>query len=141
MNNHQASRLRPGTMIRRKEPFESRSTTRREILIVERVEPRVNRRGEVTVYAGGQAFKAWGIESIVCPLPATTRRDRYWWGMTTLARYVSAHIHAWWQAGTSPTAPTSPPGPSPSAAWGRKRADAPDRVVITVVVTNRHDQR
>ncbi len=39
------------------------------------------------------------IEAIVGPLPAMARRDKYWWGATALARYASAHIHAWWQAG------------------------------------------
>ncbi len=65
MNNHQAASLRPGTMIRRKKPFESRSTaTRREILIVERIEPKADLRGEVTIHAGGQAFKPWEIERV-----------------------------------------------------------------------------
>ncbi len=39
------------------------------------------------------------IEALVGPLPATARRDKYWWGTTTFARYASAHILAWWQAG------------------------------------------
>ncbi len=39
------------------------------------------------------------IEAVVGPLPALARRDRYWWHTTPLARYASAHIHAWWQAG------------------------------------------
>ncbi len=58
-----------------------------------------------------------GIEAIVGPLPALARRDRYWWGATALARYASAHIHAWWRPGTPPTSPTSPPRRSSSAAW------------------------
>ncbi len=65
MNNHQAALLRPGTMIRRKESFERESaTTRHEILIVERIEPKAALRGEVTIHAGGQAFKAWEIERV-----------------------------------------------------------------------------
>ncbi len=39
------------------------------------------------------------IEALVGPLPALARRDQYWWVATALARYASAHIHAWWQAG------------------------------------------
>lgn len=65
MTNHQASLLRPGMTIRRKEPFESRSsTTRREILIVEWVEPKATLREEVTVHTGGQALKGWEIERV-----------------------------------------------------------------------------
>jgi hypothetical protein len=65
MNNHQAAHLRPGMMVRRKAPFENRSiATQREILIVERVEPKANVCAEVTVYAGGQAFKPWEIERV-----------------------------------------------------------------------------
>ncbi len=65
MNNHQASSLRPGRMIRRKESFERESaTTRHEILIVERIEPKADLRGEVTIHAGEQAFNPWEIERV-----------------------------------------------------------------------------
>jgi hypothetical protein len=63
MNNQQAAKLRPGMMIRRKAPFETRSAaTRREVLIVERIEPPTHRNDAVTIHAGGIAFKAWEIE-------------------------------------------------------------------------------
>jgi N-dimethylarginine dimethylaminohydrolase len=65
MNNSQAAHLRPGARVRRKEPFETRSTaTRREIYIVERVERPVERNGDWTVHAGGFTFKAWEIERV-----------------------------------------------------------------------------
>ncbi len=68
MTNRQAAQLRPGMAIRRKEPFESRGiVTRRETFIVERVEHPTHRYGEVTVHAGGQAFKAWEIERVLYP--------------------------------------------------------------------------
>ncbi len=64
----QAAKLRSGTLIRLKEPFESRGiVTRRETFIVERIESRTHRGDEVTVYAGGQAFKPWEIERVRYP--------------------------------------------------------------------------
>jgi N-dimethylarginine dimethylaminohydrolase len=65
MNNSQVTHLRPGAQVRRKEPFETRSTvTSREIYIVERVERPVEQNGDWTVHAGGFAFKAWEIERV-----------------------------------------------------------------------------
>jgi hypothetical protein len=65
MNNQQAAHLRPGMMIRRKAPFETRSAaTRREVLIVERIEPPTHRNDAVTIHAGGQPFKPWEIERV-----------------------------------------------------------------------------
>jgi hypothetical protein len=59
MNYRQATWLRPGLRIRRKHTWATRiSAMQNAVLIVDRVEYPTCQHGEVTVYAGGQAFKA-----------------------------------------------------------------------------------
>ncbi len=66
MTNRQAVKLRPGSMVRCKEPFERRDAAiRREVFVVERVARASDRSDDVTVYAGGHAFKAWEIERVM----------------------------------------------------------------------------
>jgi hypothetical protein len=66
MNYRQATWLRPGLLIRRKEPFVTRNAaTECAVLIVDRIEYPTRRQGEVTVHAGGQIFKACEIERVI----------------------------------------------------------------------------
>ncbi len=68
MNNKQAAHLRPGMTIRRKVPFAARApATGREAIIVERVEHPPRQNDDVTVHAGGRAFKPWEIERVRYP--------------------------------------------------------------------------
>jgi hypothetical protein len=57
MTNQQAAWLRPGERIRRKEAWDT-------IYVVERVEPKADRKSSVTIHAGGQVFKPWEIERV-----------------------------------------------------------------------------
>jgi hypothetical protein len=65
MTNHQASRLRPGELVRRKLPLDDPTGQgSRVVYVVERVALKAHRNDDVTIYAGNQIFKAWEIERV-----------------------------------------------------------------------------